>query len=401
MTRPDPASTLLRQAQRGLDPLPCAYYTAAECRSCTMLGMSHQDQIASKQARAHALLDAYAAPGGCVWEDPVHHRSSGFRNKAKMVVGGTSTAPTLGILDRARRPVDLRHCALIDPRIEQAFEAVTAMITACGLAPYDVPQRSGELKNVLITVNPDGELMVRFVVRSEQSVPALRAALPVLTEQLPHVRVVSVNVLPEHKAVLEGEQEWVLTPESTLPMRLPSLTLELGVKSFFQTNSEIAADMYQQAVHWAQEVGAQHAWDLYCGVGGFALALTAVVESIVGVEVSAEAVAAAQRTAQNAGLNGVTFVAADARQWAGQQDCVPDLVVVNPPRRGLGSELARVLQDLDARRVLYSSCQAATLAQDLAVMTSWRIERARIFDMFPQSDHYEVMVLLTREDPNS
>ncbi|WP_258553137.1 23S rRNA (uracil(1939)-C(5))-methyltransferase RlmD [Dermatophilus congolensis] len=398
MTRPDPASILLRQAKRDLDPLSCDYYTAAECRSCTMLGIPHRDQIASKQARIQALLAPYTAPEGYAWEEPVYHSPSGFRNKAKMVVGGTTHAPTLGILDRDRRPVDLRHCALIDPRIENAFGAVTAMITACGLAPYDVPKRSGELKNVLITVNPDGELMVRFVVRSERSVSALRAALPVLTEQLPHVRVVSVNVLPEHKAVLEGEQEWILTPESTLPMRLPGLTLELGVKSFFQTNSEIAADMYQQAVRWAHDIGAKHAWDLYCGVGGFALALTAVVESVVGVEVSAEAVAAAKRTAQDTGLSGVAFVAADARQWVGQQDCVPDLVVVNPPRRGLGSELARVLEGSGAQRVLYSSCQAATLAEDLAVMTSWRIERARIFDMFPQSDHCEVMVLLTRTE---
>jgi 23S rRNA (uracil747-C5)-methyltransferase len=113
---------------------------------------------------------------------------------------------------------------------------------------------------------------------------------------------------------------------------------------------------------------------------------------VVGVETSAEAV----RSALDAPGAGATFVAADATQWALEQTTVPDLVVVNPPRRGIGAELAGWLEESGVRHVVYSSCNAESLARDLALMPSLRPVQARVLDMFPHTTHYEVIVLLER-----
>ena len=208
--------------------------------------------------------------------------------------------------------------------------------------------------------------------------------------------MVTINVQPEHKAVLEGEREIVLTDASTLPMRLATgVTLRLGPRSFFQTNTFVAEALYEQARTWVRRLDVRTIWDLYCGVGGFALHLAAPGREVVGVEVSADAIAAARATASELGV-AVDFVAADATAYALGSDAAPDLVVVNPPRRGIGPDLSGWLESSDVRHVVYSSCNAESLARDLALMPSLRPVEARVLDMFPHTTHYEVLVLLAR-----
>jgi 23S rRNA (uracil747-C5)-methyltransferase len=198
--------------------------------------------------------------------------------------------------------------------------------------------------------------------------------------------------------VLEGDREIALTDEQVLPMRVAGMALQLRPQGFFQTNTPMAAELYHRAAAWVGETPVRSAWDLYCGVGGFALALAlhAGVEECLGVEVSAEAVAGAAASAAEAGRAGVRFEAGDAIAWAQAQPGAPDLVVVNPPRRGIGPELAGWLEASGVPRVLYSSCNARTLAQDLEAMPSLRPVRGQVLDMFPNTAHYEVLTLLER-----
>ena len=144
---------------------------------------------------------------------------SAFRNKAKLVVAGRPGAVALGILDQAGRGVDLRECGLYEPGLAQTFPVLADLIDALGLEPYDVPTRRGQLKYLIVTHSPDDELMIRFVLRTAHEIPRIRKALPRLLEALPHIAVVSVNLQPEHKAILEGDTEILLTERSTLPMR--------------------------------------------------------------------------------------------------------------------------------------------------------------------------------------
>ena len=371
--------------------MQCGYFDAGLCRSCTLMGMPYDVQLAGKVAAARELLAAWPE---AAWLPAMPSPPIAFRNKAKMVVGGTIESPTLGITDASLRGIDLTGCGIVAENVRVAFAPIAAFITRARIAPYDIPARRGELKNVLITAAPDGTLMVRFVLRSTEALGRIRKELPALLAELPQIAVATVNLLPEHKALIEGDEEIALTDAQTLAMRLDEVVLHLRPGSFFQTNTEIAAGLYAQAREWIEEVAAAKVWDLYCGVGGFALHVAARGRRVHGVEVSAPAVESARLSAAEAGLADVTFAVGDATALAAGDR--PDAVIVNPPRRGLGRQLCEALDASGIRTMIYSSCNAVSLAGDLAAMPSYSPQRIRLFDMFPQTGHYEVMVLLTR-----
>ncbi|MBK9475897.1 MAG: methyltransferase domain-containing protein [Tetrasphaera sp.] len=367
----------------------CDYFTAGECRSCTLMTVPYAVQLADKDARARAVLASVAADAH--WLPPQGSAESGFRNKAKLVVGGRAGQVTLGILDQAGRGVDLQGCGLYEEPLSAAFGPIATWVDHLRLEPYSVPERRGELKHILLTASPGGELMVRLVLRSTHRLAAIRNALPQLLAAVGSIVVVTANIHPEHKAVLEGEREIVLTDARELSMRVNDIDLRLGPRSFFQTNTEVAAALYRQAAGWANSIAPQTIWDLYCGVGGFAGHLWQPGRAVLGVEVSEDAVAAARHT-----VPGARFIAGDATAYARDADRHPDLVVVNPPRRGLGAELADWLQTCRAKHLIYSSCNVNSLAADLARMPSWRVEEVRLFDMFPQTGHAEVAARISR-----
>ncbi len=372
--------------------MECHHYDAFRCRSCTLLETGYADQVRDKEQHCRGLVDT----PGLTWLPPVTGPESAFRNKAKMVVAGTVDVPTIGILDPSGDGVDLRDCGLHSPGLRAALPELASFVSTARLAPYDIGTRRGELKHLLVTEAPSGELMVRFVLRSQEPVTRLRKHLPALLAVLPRVAVVSVNLQPEHKAVLEGDREIVLTPAETLTMRVGDLDLHLRPQSFFQTNTVVAAALYHQAATWVSALEPPTVWDLYCGVGGFALHCASPSREVIGIEVSTSAVESAALTAAESGLAGVAFVAADATAYALGAEAAPELVIVNPPRRGIGPELATWLESSDVGHVVYSSCNAESLARDLALMPSLRPVEAVLMDMFPQTRHYEVMVLLSR-----
>lgn len=418
----------------GRTPLPvnsrivqCDYHDRGVCHSCTLIDQPYALQLAAKADGVRAVLAERGADVQALqWLEPVASAESRFRNKAKMVVAGSVQHPTLGILDPRGRGVDLRDCPLYPASVGQALERIAEFCRDLRLLPYDVPKGRGELKHVLVTVSPDDELMLRFVLRSKRQVPRIRENLPGLQAQLPRVRVISVNIQPEHKAVLEGPDEIVLTAQDSLPMKVNHVPLSLRSRSFFQTNTAVAAALYRQAARWAELIGPQRVLDLYCGVGGFALHLAAPGREVLGVEVSGEAVVAARHAASRMGLSShgvgsVRFEAGDATAWdrsgPGQPERVgglgepmvswqqaplsddgeaAQLVVVNPPRRGLGAELAARLERSAAQHLIYSSCNAKSLARDLAEMPSWKAVEGQVLDMFPHTHHYEVAVRLER-----
>jgi 23S rRNA (uracil747-C5)-methyltransferase len=372
----------------------CPAYADGRCRSCTLLAVGYDEQLAGKAARAEGLLAPFGDIG---WEPPVPSAPAGYRNKAKLVVGGAVNAPTLGILDADHRGVDLQDCLLYDERLAATFPALAAFVTRASLVPYAVPERTGELKHLLVTVSPDGELMVRFVLRSTEALARIRKHLPSLLAELPTLAVVSVNVLPEHAALLEGEREILITEASALRMRLNGIDLWLRPQGFFQTNSSVAAALYRQAAAWVHDEPPASLWDLYCGVGGFALhaAVGSLGAAVLGVETSEAAVVGARASAASAGLEA-EFVAGDATAFALGSSAAPEVVVVNPPRRGIGAPLAGWLEASGVPRVLYSSCHVESLVSDLAAMPSLRPVRGRLLDMFPQTAHDEVLVELRR-----
>ena len=377
--------------------LHCGYFERGECRSCALIETPYGQQITDKESWCRETL-AEAAPR--IWLPTFAGGARDFRNRAKLAVGGSARHITLGILDQEFHGVDLRDCGIQAPAIRALIPVLADFLDGTGLEPYDVSARRGELKFVHVTAAPSGELMIRFVVRTQHGLDVLRSRKESFFELVPDASVVSVNLLPEHKAVLEGSREEMFRGES-LRMNLDRVDLHLRPQSFFQTNTAVAVGLYNQVSEWVDAVEASNLWDLYCGVGGFALYCAGPSRRGTGVEVSEQAIESAKVSAAELGID-VRFLAGDATEFAEENLAAstgverPDCVIVNPPRRGIGARLSAALENSGVEHIVYSSCNPVSLAKDLARMPAYEVAQARIFDMFPHTKHLEIAVLLQR-----
>lgn len=377
----------------------CAYFDAGQCQSCGWITADYADQLARKQTQsAEAFASIYDQQPEWL---PAHASpTEQMRNKAKMAVAGTLQEPSLGLLELGRAPVDLSDCLLYTDELRSYFPIIKAFILRAQLAPYDPAQRRGELKFVLLTQPwPESPLMLRLVLRSKEALERIAKHLPSLQAELPKRSVVSVNLQPEHKAVLEGPTEIVLSEDRWLPVQFNQHQLLFGTQSFLQTNSAVASALYRQAAQWIDELAPASVLDLYCGVGAFAYHASAITRRVRGIEISGEAIAAAKAALILNGQPSIEFCCDDA-QTALSTDKSPDLVIVNPPRRGLGEQLCTSLNQSSSPAVLYSSCNLGSLQADLKRLTGYRARRAQVFDMFPHTKHFEILVLLEQSPIN-
>ncbi|SQI41289.1 23S rRNA (uracil(747)-C(5))-methyltransferase RlmC [Leminorella richardii] len=380
------------------EPTLCELYDAGRCRSCQWLDRSYEQQLQDKRHELDRLLEGLPVGNSL---PTVVSKTLGFRNKAKMVVSGSVERPILGLPVKDGEAVDLCGCPLYPSSFSPLFSHLKRFIATAGLVPYNVARRRGELKFILLTQSQfDGSIMLRFVLRSEDKLAQLRRALPDLLVALPQLRVVSANIQPVHMAILEGEKEIPLTESQTLEERFNGIPLFIRPQSFFQTNPDIGEALYAEAQRWVGELDVHSMWDLFCGVGGFGLHCASVpgkTIALTGIEISAQAIECAQLSAKAIGLRDIRFDALDSTSFAESNLKVPDLVLVNPPRRGIGKPLCDYLSEAAPRYIMYSSCNAVTMAQDIRWLTDYRIVKTRLFDMFPHTAHYETLTLLQRQ----
>ncbi|EOC1311775.1 23S rRNA (uracil(747)-C(5))-methyltransferase RlmC [Cronobacter turicensis] len=373
----------------------CALYDAGRCRSCQWIEQPLDTQLAAKMTDLRTLLADL--PVG-EWGAPVSGPEQAFRNKAKMVVSGSVEKPLLGMLHRDGTPVDLTECPLYPASFYAVFAALKPFIARAGLTPYNVARKRGELKYLLLTQSTlDGGLLLRFVLRSKDKLEQLRAALPALLAELPQLKVVTANIQPVHMAIMEGDEEIWLTQQQALAENFNGVPLWIRPQSFFQTNPMVASALYATARDWVRALPVNHMWDLFCGVGGFGLHCATPEMTLTGIEIAPEAIGCCRASAQDLGLRNVHFQALDSTDFATGQQAVPDLVLVNPPRRGIGEALCEYLSRMAPRYIVYSSCNAQTMAKDIKQLPGYRIARVQLFDMFPHTAHYEVLALLVRE----
>ncbi len=363
----------------------CAHHRAGRCRSCDLLGAD--DPQSSREQWLGNLLGLTPSP---TFRGPVE----GFRDKIKIAVGGTVDRPVLGLLRPDLSGIEEIHdCPVQAEALNARLPELAAFITRWRLTPYDIAGRTGELKGLILSRSPaTGESMVRFVLRSREALDRVRLGLP----ELAAFDVVSVNLQPIPHALLEGPDEIILSQKKFLHHRSASgVTLCYSPQSFMQTNTVVADALYARAVEWLTPWRGKRVLDLFCGTGGFALHL-AHQHPVAGAELSASAIEAARAAAD---LNGaaVSFTALAAHQtlsfWT---DWNPEVVVVNPPRRGLGEGLQVILKQAP-EALLYSSCSPASFEQDFALLQSqYCAKRTMIFEMFPHTQHFELLTLLVR-----
>lgn len=373
----------------------CSRYEAGECLSCHWLPKEYSTQLADKQQNVEKLLANFNVQQ---WLPPVASAQQAFRNKAKMVVSGSVERPKLGIIDQQGEGIDLMDCPLYPASFAPVFERLIPFIATAGLTPYNIARRRGELKYILLTESTLGGMMLRFVLRSEKKLAQLRNALPALQQALPQLIVISANIQPIPMAIIEGEQEIILSKENALAEEFNQIPLWIRPQSFFQTNPQVAAKLYATAQEWSRALPLNSLWDLFCGVGGFGLHCARPETALTGIEISAEAIACARDSAQKLGLNNAQFMALDATDYAVAHSAVPDLLLVNPPRRGIGQILCDYLVNLKPAAILYSSCNPESLAKDLARLPGYYLRKVQVFDLFPHTAHSEVLCLLLREE---
>lgn len=399
----------------------CYHYQQGNCQSCQWLGLPYPEQLERKQLDLQQKLDKLDQ-SQLEWLVPMQSELMHFRNKAKMVVSGSVERPILGILKDNQDPasaVDLTDCPLYPKAFQNVFKVLKDFIGRAGLVPYNIQKQKGELKYILLTESrysktnkPEtdndencGDLMLRFVLRSENKLPLIQRELAGLLQKLPQLKVVSLNIQPQPAAILEGEKEIFLTEQQVLAEKFNQIPLYIRPQGFFQTNPKVAEGLYACAQNWIKHLPIQHLWDLFCGVGGFGLHCAQGLQqsenkqiSLTGIEISPSAIYSAQLSANQLGLSQVKFQSLDAANFAlqekGPNNTKPELVIVNPPRRGIGKPLAEYLNQLGSQFLLYSSCNAASMATDLEYLAHYQGRKIQLFDMFPHTSHYEVLMLL-------
>ena len=287
----------------------------------------------------------------------------------------------------------------------QRFSVLKDFITRADLVPYNIAKKKGELKYILLTQSRYNQsVMLRFVLRSEQKRSLVERELPRLLTRLPQNSVVSLNIQPRHAAVLEGEKEIFLTEQKTLEERFNRIPLFIRPQGFFQTNPTVAGALYHSAQAWIKNLPVREVWDLFCGVGGFGLHCAKALQdkgvevSLTGIEISPSAIASATESAAAIGLKNVNFASLDSAQFALKKTHkIPDLVIVNPPRRGIGKPLAEFLNLLHAPYLIYSSCNAQSMVRDFESLNAYALRKVQLFDIFPHTSHYETLAFLVRK----
>ncbi|WP_418145886.1 23S rRNA (uracil(747)-C(5))-methyltransferase RlmC [Actinobacillus pleuropneumoniae] len=388
--------------------LNCPHFQQQDCVSCQWLEKPYATQLTDKEIDLKRLISPFILQNFTEILPPVQSSQKQFRNKAKMVVSGSVERPILGILKDQADPqsgIDLCDCPLYPTEFEALFPILKDFIARAGLVPYNISKKKGELKYILITQSRYNQsIMLRFVLKSEQKRPLVERELPNLLAKLPKDSVVSLNIQPQHAAILEGETEISLTEKTTIEENFNDIPLFIRPQGFFQTNPNVASQLYATAQNWIKDLAIQQFWDLFCGVGGFGLHCAKALQEknenvqLTGIEISASAIASATKSAEQLQLKNITFASLDSAQFAlNEKSATPDLVIVNPPRRGIGKPLAEFLNQLGTPYLIYSSCNARTMAQDFEALSNYSLQKVQLFDMFPHTSHYEVLTFLVKK----
>lgn len=388
---------------RLLEPSPertapdCPY--AGKCGGCQYRHMSYAEELRAKRARVQDALTRLGGvdvrvPPVLGAEDPLR-----YRNKVQFPVAEGK----IGFYrSRSHQVIDVEDCLLQPPQASNVRRAVLDWMEAFQIPAYDETGRRGLVRHLYVRVNHRGQVLCCLVIHGKK-LPHSRELTDLLRERVPGLAGIVVNVNLRDTNVILGEEFFSLWGQDFLEEELCGLTFRLSVPSFFQVNRAQTQRLYRLALEFAGLSGQETVLDLYCGIGSISLVLAGQAGQVVGAEIVPEAVADARDNAKANGIQNARFFLGDAGEVAAklaQEDLHPHVVVVDPPRKGLGEEVPGILAALDPARVVYVSCDPATLARDVKRFQAlgYRFDRVQPVDLFPRTAHVETIVLLQREN---
>ncbi len=377
----------------------CAVF--GKCGGCVYRHMTYEAELRCKQQR---VIDAFERIGGL---SPTFHsivgseKVDGYRNKAQYPVAGTCEAPIIGFFaPRSHRVIEQRACALQPPVFKEIVDAVAAWIIDAKAVPYNEETKMGLVRHIYIReAAKTGQLMVCLVCTSGKLPKA--DMLVANLKAIDGVASISVNINRRDTNVILGDDTFSLYGGTSITDELCGMRFSLSPRSFYQVNRDQAERLYALAAQGARLKDDDILLDLYCGTGTIGLSMAHRVKELIGVEIVAPAVEDAKANAAANGVTNARFLCGDAAKAARlleKEGVRPTVIVLDPPRKGCDRDLLETVARFAPDRVVYVSCDPATLARDCAVLNTLGYKTTDVtpVDMFPRTAHVETVALLSK-----
>ena len=325
-----------------------------------------------------------------------------YRNKAQFQVSQVDGEVRLGFFEEGSHELaSTTECLLLDNQIRKAAGMLEKMLNEYQVPVYNWETGKGLLRHVVIRRGLHPEQIMIVLVTSDQSFPKQFALAEKLKGKVPQLASVIRNINISRTRQVFGKISQLLVGQHVITDQLGGLRFTISPTSFFQVNPLQTEVLYNKAVEYAGLTGKETVLDVYCGIGTIALLMAAKAGRVVGFEVSAEAVRDAEGNALANRITNAEFIsgrAGDRLPKLVQEGIRPDVVVIDPPRQGVEKSALQAIADIQPQRIVYISCDPATMARDLQFLAerSYKLQEVQPVDMFPQTSHVESVALLVR-----
>ena len=371
---------------------------AKKCGGCQLQNLSYEHQLQHKQVRVIRLLGKYHHVSEILgMEHPYHYRckvQAAFGMKRGRVISGVYQSSTHTI-------VPVESCLLEDEDADAILGTVRKLLVRFQLRPFDDRIMRGFLRHVQIRkAYATGEIMV-ILVTARWEFPQAEAFVEALLAAHPSITTVVQNLNDRRTSMVLGDRSRVLYGPGWIEDRLGGLCFRLSPGAFYQVNPVQTERLYGIALAFAGLDGTQTVLDAYCGTGTIGLLAAADAKRVIGVELNADAVEDARENAMRNGIHNAVFYEGDAGDFltaAAEAGERVDVLLMDPPRAGATRAFLDAVCAMKPARVVYISCNPATQARDLAVLTrgGYKVRRIQPVDMFPHTEHVECVAMLTR-----
>lgn len=385
---------------------PCNVYY--QCGGCQLQHMSYKLQLEMKQNQVKSVMRKIAH----LEHVPVHPTIGmddpwRYRNKVQIPVGEKDGELITGFYQqRSHRIIDdMETCVIQDEANDRAVEAVRRIADRLGIQAYDEKSDRGVLRHIMVrTGRETNDTMIVIITRTEK-LPYKDQLVKELTETYPHIKSIMHNINKARTNVILGRKTNLLWGEEYIYDSIGDIRFAISAKSFYQVNPPQTKKLYEKALEYAAIENTDIVVDAYCGIGTISLFLAQKAKKVYGVEIVPEAISDAKTNAKLNGITNAEFVVGEAEKvmpWWKAQGLNPDVIVVDPPRKGCEVDFLQAMIAMEPKRIVYVSCNPSTLARDLRVLEDGGYETKEVqpVDMFPQTGHVECVVKLERKLSN-
>ena len=374
----------------------CPYFP--RCGGCTYRHIRYEEELRLKKQRVQDNLSRIGVSDVTVEEILGARDTLRYRNKAQYPV---SKDGAVGFYRaRTHEVIECEHCLLVKPEADAAAEALREYMQSCRVAGYDEKTGRGLVRHLYIRSNAAGESLVCVLVNGDK-LPKEDRLVTLLRDACPKCTGIVLGTNTKKGNVILGDRYRTLWGSDRLEDTLCGKTFRLSVPSFYQVNRVQAERLYAKAIEFASLTGQETVLDLYCGAGTITLALSDHAKKVLGAEIVPEAIDDARENAARNGVKNAEFFCGDASDVAkklARENLRPDVITVDPPRKGLAADVVESIAEMQPGRVVYVSCDSATMARDVKRLADlgYTAQRACAVDMFPRADHVETVCLLSK-----